>query len=86
MLHNFKDSGHPIFRCTSPLEREQLMSKGEGKTTIHFNGSTENIELLLQMVISVNQPSFWRSNSGYDCTITSWPESSGETRCIKSAG
>ena len=55
MLQNFKDSGHPIFRCTSTLERGQLRSKGGGKTTIHFNGSTENIELLLQIVISVNQ-------------------------------
>ena len=32
-----------------------MRRKGGGKTTIHFNGSTENIELLLQMVISVNQ-------------------------------
>ena len=36
-------------------ERGQLRSKGGGRTTIHFNGSTQNIELLLQMVISVNQ-------------------------------
>ena len=54
MLQNFKDSGHPVFRCTSPLERGQLRSKGGGKTTIHFNGRTENIELLFQMVISVS--------------------------------
>ena len=38
MLQNLKDSGHPIFRCTSPLERGQLRSKEGGKTTIHFNG------------------------------------------------
>ena len=55
MLQNFKDSGHAIFRCSSPLEKGQLRCKGGGKTTIHFNGSTENIELLFQMVISVNQ-------------------------------
>ena len=59
MLQNFKDSGHPIFRCTSPLERVQLRSKEGGKTTIHFNGSMENIELLLQKVISVNQLSLY---------------------------
>ena len=59
MLQNFAGSGHPIFRCTSPLERGQLRSKGEGKTTIHFNGSTENIELLLRIVISVNQLSLY---------------------------
>ena len=55
MLQNFEGSGHPIFRCTSALERGQLRSKEGGQTSIHFNGSTENIELLLQMVISVNQ-------------------------------
>ena len=59
MLQNFKDSGHPVFRCTSPLERGQLRSKGGGKTTIHFNGRTENIELRFQMVISVNQLSLY---------------------------
>ena len=61
MLHNFAGSGHPIFRCTSALERErgQLRSKGGGRTSIHFNGSTQNIELLLQMVISVNQLSLY---------------------------
>ena len=58
MLQNFQDSCHPIFRCTSPLERGQL-SKGGGKTTRNFNGSTENIELLVQMVISVNQLSLF---------------------------
>ena len=59
MPQNFAGSGHPMFRCTTPLERGQLRSKEGGKTTIHFNGSTENIELLLQMVISVNQLSLY---------------------------
>ena len=51
------DSGHPIFRCTSALERGDLRSKGGGKTSVHFNGSTKNIELLFQVVISVNEVS-----------------------------
>ena len=59
MLQNFEDSGHPLFRCTSFLETGQLRSKEGGKTAIHFNGSTENIELLLQMVIFVNQLSLY---------------------------
>ena len=50
MLQNFAGSSHPIFRCVS-----ELRSKEGGKTSIHFNDSTQNIELLLQMVISVNQ-------------------------------
>ena len=59
MLQNFAGSGNPIFRCTGALESGQLRSKGGGKTSIHFNGSAENIELLLQMVISVNQLSHY---------------------------
>ena len=70
MLQNFKDSGHPIFRCTSPLERGQL-SKGGGKTTSHFNGSTENIDLLLQTVISVNQLSLYGAVAKYVFRIAS---------------
>ena len=36
-----------------------MRSKGSGKKSIHFNGSTKNIELLLKMVISVNQLSIY---------------------------
>ena len=58
MIQNFQRSGHLVFRGTSALERGELRSKESGKKSIHFNGSTENIELLLQTVISVNQVSF----------------------------
>ena len=37
MLQNFAGSGHPIFRCTSALDRGQMRSKEGGKTSIHFN-------------------------------------------------
>ena len=43
-----------IFRGASALERGELRSKEGGKTSIHFNGSTQIIELILQ-IISVNQ-------------------------------
>ena len=85
MLQNFEDSGHPIFRCTLHLERGQLRSKGGGKTTIHFNGSTENIELLLQMVISVNQLSLCGAAADMIAELpVGW--CSGETRCVRSDG
>ena len=58
-MQNFQRSGHLVFRETSALERGELRSKGSGKKSIHFNGSTQNIELLLQIVISVNQLSLY---------------------------
>ena len=54
-MANFSESGHPIFRASSALERGELRSKEHGKKSIHFNGSDENIELLLRTVISANQ-------------------------------
>ena len=43
MLQNFKDSSRPIFRCSSPLERGQLRSKGGGKTTIPLSSEVRKI-------------------------------------------
>ena len=59
MLQNFAISGHLVFRGTNALERGEFRSKGSGKKSIHFNGSTKNIKLLLQSVISVNQLSLY---------------------------
>ena len=54
MMTNFSDSGHPIFRASSPFERGELRSKEHGKKSLHFNGCDENIEWLLRTVISAN--------------------------------
>ena len=59
MMANFSDSGHPIFRASSAFERGELRSKEHGKKSVHFNGSNENIELLLRTVISANQLSVY---------------------------
>ena len=40
-------------------ERGELRSKGGSKKSFHFNGSDENIELLLRTVISANQLSVY---------------------------
>ena len=42
MMLNFAESGHPMFRAASALERGELRSKAKGNTSIHFNGSEEN--------------------------------------------
>ena len=55
MMLNFNESGHPIFRATSALERGEFKSKGKGKSTCHFNGSDDTIEVTLRTVISVDQ-------------------------------
>ena len=36
MLLEFAESGHPIFRATTPLSRGNLKSKGHGKLSIHY--------------------------------------------------
>ena len=56
---NFEKSGHPLFRCTSALEKDKLRSKEGGKTTFHFTACEENVQLLLKMVMSVNQLSLY---------------------------
>ena len=61
MLLNFAETNHPVFRGTSALERGELRSNASGKKSMHFNGSTQNIELLFQLVISVNQLSIYEA-------------------------
>ena len=59
MIVNFSEPGHPIFRAFSASERGELRSKVHGKKSIHFNGSEENIELLLRTIISTKQLSVY---------------------------
>ena len=59
MMLNFAESGHPVFRATSALERGELKSKGKGKKAFHFNGSDETTELILRTLVSVNQLSMY---------------------------
>ena len=44
MLLEFAESGHPIFRGTTPLSRGKLRSKGHGKLSIHFAADQKTIE------------------------------------------
>ena len=44
MMIKFGDSGHPVFRATSPLSRGTLQSKRGGKSSIHFCADGETIE------------------------------------------
>ena len=51
----FGESGHPVFRATSPLSRGTLKSKGGGKLSIHFCADGDTIGTVFRTIISVNQ-------------------------------
>ena len=55
----FAESGHPIFRATSPLSRGQLKSKDHGKLSIHFSADGDTITVVFRTIISVNQLSLY---------------------------
>ena len=44
MLLEFAESGHPIFRSTTPLSRGRLKSKGKGKVSIHFTADQDTVD------------------------------------------
>ena len=44
MMLKFGESGHPVFRATSPLSRGTLKSKGGGQLSIHFCADGGTIE------------------------------------------
>ena len=55
MILEFAESGHPVFRATSPLSRGQLKSKGGGKLSTHCCATQETIEAIFRIIVSVNQ-------------------------------
>ena len=55
MLLLFAESGHPIFRSTTPLSRRQLKSKGKGKMSIHFTADQDTVDTIYRTILSVNQ-------------------------------
>ena len=59
MMIRFGESGHPVFRATSPLSRGTLKSKGGGKLSRYFCADGETIETVFRTTISVNQLSIY---------------------------
>ena len=58
-MMKFAESGHPVFRATSPLSRGTLNSKGSGNLSIHFCADGDTIETVFRTIISVNQLSIY---------------------------
>ena len=59
MLLEFAESGHPIFRATTPLSRGQLKSKGRGKLSLHFTADQDTVDTIYRIILSVNQLSVY---------------------------
>ena len=59
MLLEFVESGHPIFRATTPLSRGQLKSKGRGKLSIHFTADQDTVDTIYRIILSDNQLSVY---------------------------
>ena len=59
MMLTFRESGHPVFRATSPLSRGQLKSKGGGKLSIHYCADQETISIVFRTSTSENQLSLY---------------------------
>ena len=55
MLLEFAESGHPVFRATTPLSRGTLKSKGRGKLSRHFAADQDTIDTIYRIILSVNQ-------------------------------
>ena len=55
ILLEFAESGHPIFRATTPLSRCNLKSKGRGKLSGHFAADQDTIDTIYRFFLSVNQ-------------------------------
>ena len=56
---NFGESGHPVFRATSPLSRRVLKSKGGGNLSIHYCADSGMIETVFRTIIYVDQLSIY---------------------------
>ena len=59
MMLKFGESGHPVFRATSPLSRGTLKSKGGGQLSVHCCADGDTIETVFRTIISVNQLSIY---------------------------
>ena len=55
MMIKFSESGHPVFRSTSPLSRGTLNSRGGGKLPIHFCADEGTIETVFRTIVSIKQ-------------------------------
>ena len=79
---NFSESGHPVFRGSSALERGDLKNKGKDNFSVHFCGDDKTVEVVLRTIISVNQLSIYGAVADMcdelACRISGCSERTGE--------
>ena len=78
MLLGFAESGHPIFRATTPLSRGKLKSKGKGKVSIHFSAEPDTIDTIYRIILSVNQLSIYEAVAAICDEYEGQPDNTGE--------
>ena len=78
MLLLFAESGHPIFRSTTPLSRGKLKSKGKGKVSIHFTADQDTIDTIYRIILSVNQLSVYGAVAAICDEYEGQPDNTGE--------
>ena len=79
MIVTLAESGHRVFRATSPLSRGQLKSKGGGKLSIHCCADQDTITTVFRTITSVSQLSLYGAVAEMCGKI--WILSRRETRC-----
>ena len=83
MLLEFAESGHPIFRATTPLSRGKLKSKGHGKLSIHFTADYSTIETIFRIIVSANQLSLYGAVANMCEEFETHQDRSGEPDVLK---
>ena len=78
VLLKFAESGHPIFRATTPLSRGQLKSKGKGKVSIHFSADQDTVDTIYRIILSANQLSIYGAVAAICDEYDDQPDSVGE--------
>ena len=78
MLLEFAETGHPIFRATTPLSRGKLKSKGRGKLSIHFTVDQDTVEIIYRIILSVKQRSIYGAVAAICDEYEGHPDSTGQ--------
>ena len=78
MLLKFAESGHPIFRATTPLSRGKLKSKRKGKVSIHFSAEPDTIDTIYRIILSANQLSIYGAVAAICDEFVGQPDNTGE--------